>query len=277
MASIDRRVRLWKILCVVSIMGMIFCGPLSAFSVKITTKGGCGSSYVAGEELETYVDLSSGAYANIWVVTSEGSWDILRNTYLCRGTHTFSGTVDSAEGTHTVYIEATNAYGITATDSCSYYVMGSSTPTSPPTTQTPTPTQEPKEIDSDGDGVPDSNDQCSNPGCDEVDSHGCPKDSDNDSIRDCDDACDFSPGSPSNNGCPKPEDEEKIEDSDGDGWSDEQEQRAGTNPYSVDTDGDGIWDPKDPNPLKAEEIESFISTGLVIFGLIVGLLTLRHE
>ncbi len=38
-------------------------------------------------------------------------------------------------------------------------------------------------------------------------------------------------------------------DSDGDGWTDAQEQNAGTDPYGVDTDGDGYWDPQDPNPL----------------------------
>ena len=38
-------------------------------------------------------------------------------------------------------------------------------------------------------------------------------------------------------------------DSDGDGWSDAQEQAAGTNPNNVDSDGDGYWDPHDPNPL----------------------------
>lgn len=40
-------------------------------------------------------------------------------------------------------------------------------------------------------------------------------------------------------------------DSDGDGWSDFKEKTAGTNPYNVDTDADGIWDPHDPNPLIA--------------------------
>ena len=40
-------------------------------------------------------------------------------------------------------------------------------------------------------------------------------------------------------------------DSDGDGWGDFKEKNAGTNPYNVDTDNDGIWDPHDPNPLIA--------------------------
>ncbi len=43
------------------------------------------------------------------------------------------------------------------------------------------------------------------------------------------------------------------EDSDGDGWSNDHERRAGTNPYSKDTDGDGLWDSMDPNPLVAED------------------------
>ncbi|MFC1848491.1 hypothetical protein ACFLXV_04200 [Chloroflexota bacterium] len=38
-------------------------------------------------------------------------------------------------------------------------------------------------------------------------------------------------------------------DSDGDGWTDTQEQSAGTNPNLADTDGDGYWDSQDPNPL----------------------------
>ena len=40
-------------------------------------------------------------------------------------------------------------------------------------------------------------------------------------------------------------------DSDGDGWTDDQERGAGTDPHNVDTDSDEIWDPKDPNPLVA--------------------------
>jgi len=40
-----------------------------------------------------------------------------------------------------------------------------------------------------------------------------------------------------------------ITDSDGDGWTDIQESKAGTDPNNVDTDGDEYWDPLDPNPL----------------------------
>lgn len=39
------------------------------------------------------------------------------------------------------------------------------------------------------------------------------------------------------------------QDSDGDGWTDQQEINAGTDPYNRDTDGDGYWDPRDENPL----------------------------
>lgn len=41
----------------------------------------------------------------------------------------------------------------------------------------------------------------------------------------------------------------QVHDSDGDGWTDQQEMNAGTDPYNKDTDGDGYWDPKDDNPL----------------------------
>ncbi len=43
-------------------------------------------------------------------------------------------------------------------------------------------------------------------------------------------------------------DDSASEDSDGDGWSDEKEREMGTNPYSVDSDNDGLKDPEDPNP-----------------------------
>jgi hypothetical protein len=57
--------------------------------------------------------------------------------------------------------------------------------------------------DSDSDGVPDEQDQCYNPGCNRVDSRGCPWDSDNDGLNDCEDNCPNQSGPRSNNGCPE--------------------------------------------------------------------------
>jgi hypothetical protein len=42
-------------------------------------------------------------------------------------------------------------------------------------------------------------------------------------------------------------------DSDGDGWTDDYERMVGTNPYTKDTDNDGIIDPEDLNPLAPEK------------------------
>ncbi|RZN35472.1 MAG: hypothetical protein EF813_08705 [Methanosarcinales archaeon] len=41
----------------------------------------------------------------------------------------------------------------------------------------------------------------------------------------------------------------QVVDTDGDGWSDEQELLAGTDPAKKDTDGDRHWDPQDENPV----------------------------
>lgn len=242
--SIAKRNRGLIILCILLFLAITLCGFLSAFSIRITVEGGCGSTYVVGDSIEFYIYVSESAYVDIWVVTSDGSWDIMKNTYLHAGTHAFSGVVGSSENTHIVYVEARGLYGDIEYDSCSYYVSDAPLPT-------PSPKPEPTETDSDGDTIPNDVDQCSNPECYEIDHRGCPKDSDNDGVQDCDDACDFFPGSLDNDGCPELE-KEVIEDSDGDGWPDEQEKQAGTNPGSVDTDGDGIWDSRDPNPLKAE-------------------------
>jgi hypothetical protein len=72
-----------------------------------------------------------------------------------------------------------------------------------------------------------------------------------------------------------------IQDSDGDGWDDEQERRAGTNPHKVDTDGDGIWDPQDPNPSdpnippKATPIPTFTPGFEAIF-VIAGIIAIAY-
>jgi len=57
--------------------------------------------------------------------------------------------------------------------------------------------------DTDEDGVPDHKDQCPNTpkGC-PVDEDGCPLDSDNDGVIDCEDRCPTEPGPADNDGCP---------------------------------------------------------------------------
>lgn len=65
-------------------------------------------------------------------------------------------------------------------------------------------------------------------------------------------------------------------DSDNDGWSDEKEKIVGTNPYSRDTDGDGIIDSADANPLVPEKkIPGFTSLALLM-GLGMGFLVERY-
>ena len=54
--------------------------------------------------------------------------------------------------------------------------------------------------------------------------------------------------------------ESECPDSDGDSWDDCHELEFGTNPNAVDTDGDGIWDPQDPNPWIAGTTTSTTTT-----------------
>ncbi|AFL95317.1 hypothetical protein CL1_1114 [Thermococcus cleftensis] len=49
-----------------------------------------------------------------------------------------------------------------------------------------------------------------------------------------------------------------VTDSDRDGWCNALEQEYGTNPYSKDTDGDGVIDPKDVDPLRDAVIELYL-------------------
>lgn len=57
-----------------------------------------------------------------------------------------------------------------------------------------------------------------------------------------------------------PYEKEHYVDSDGDGWSDDEEAIAGTNPNKADTDGDKKTDPEDPYPLRASSMFCFIAT-----------------
>ena len=68
-------------------------------------------------------------------------------------------------------------------------------------TDTDTGSQEPQAEDSDTDGVADNEDLCYNPGCSIIDETGCPIDSDGDTVPDCEDECPEEAGT--KKGCPE--------------------------------------------------------------------------
>jgi hypothetical protein len=72
----------------------------------------------------------------------------------------------------------------------------------PAKTYEPDPESPQPETDTDNDGIPDSADNCHNPGCTLVDTQGCPKDSDGDELQDCYDECPYEKGEKTNKGCP---------------------------------------------------------------------------
>ena len=116
----------------------------------------------------------------------------------------------------------------------------------------------PKWVDSDGDGVADSSDNCPNtPAGAKVDAWGCELDSDGDGVADSKDEC---PGTPRGvavgaNGCPN--------DSDGDGVSDDMDQCPGTpagqpvdaKGCELDDDGDGVVNRLDECPGTAAGVQ----------------------
>jgi len=116
----------------------------------------------------------------------------------------------------------------------------------------------PKWVDSDGDGVADSSDNCPNtPAGARVDTWGCELDSDGDGVVDSMDEC---PGTPRGvavgaNGCPN--------DSDGDGVSDDKDQCPNTpagepvdaNGCELDDDGDGVVNRLDECPGTAAGVQ----------------------
>ncbi|MBV4357140.1 OmpA family protein [Pinibacter aurantiacus] len=116
------------------------------------------------------------------------------------------------------------------------------------TTPPPPPPPPPAPLDSDNDGIPDSEDKCPNQ-AGVAKYGGCPiPDSDGDGINDEEDKCPQQAGVAKYNGCP-------IPDSDGDGINDEEDkcpQQAGVAKYNgcpiPDTDGDGVNDEEDKCP-----------------------------
>lgn len=112
----------------------------------------------------------------------------------------------------------------------------------------PPPVVSVKVVDTDGDGIPDNEDECPlDPG--PAANRGCPiLDTDGDGLLDDEDDCPLDPGPRENRGCP-------ILDTDGDGLPDDQDE-CPTEPGPAsnrgcpirDTDGDGIFDDVDECP-----------------------------
>ncbi len=114
--------------------------------------------------------------------------------------------------------------------------------------------------DRDGDGIPDSVDQCPDDPEDFdgfQDEDGCPDpDNDGDGVPDVQDRCPMEAGPRENQGCP-------ILDSDGDGVNDDVDRcpsepgpRENQGCPILDTDGDGLADPDDRCPLQAGPAEN---------------------
>ncbi|MBU7018442.1 MAG: PEGA domain-containing protein [Theionarchaea archaeon] len=110
---------------------------------------------------------------------------------------------------------------------------------------------QPSQEDDDGDGVSNSDDSCYNPDCNLVDANGCPKDTDNDGLNDCEDDCPRERGIAANDGCPQ----EEERDRDSDGVKDDDDacfnpdcNIVDTQGCPKDTDGDGLEDCKDDCP-----------------------------
>ena len=124
--------------------------------------------------------------------------------------------------------------------------------------QLPFGSSTPKWVDSDGDGVADSSDNCPNtPAGARVDTFGCELDSDGDGVVDSKDEC---PGTPRGvavgpNGCPN--------DSDGDGVTDDKDQCPNTpagaavdaKGCELDDDGDGVVNRLDECPNTAAGVQ----------------------
>ncbi|MGC1122167.1 MAG: hypothetical protein WBA22_13845 [Candidatus Methanofastidiosia archaeon] len=203
--------------------------PAQSFSIEIWVERGCGGTYYVGEMLKVYWEASHGCEITFYEKEPDGTRRKLHSgpIFSGEGRGSRGWTIkDYGYGLREIQAYATSEFG-SDSDSCQYYV---------------------REEDSDGDGVPDDEDDCYSPSCDIVDSHGCPRDSDGDGLNDCEDDCPSEYGTSSNNGCP-------AKDSDGDGVLDEQDMCY--NPGCIiidsqgcpkDSDGDGSNDCEDDCP-----------------------------
>jgi hypothetical protein len=102
-------------------------------------------------------------------------------------------------------------------------------------------------LDKDRDRVPDDKDSCYNPECSIVNENGCPKDTDEDGLNDCDDDCSSEFGYPDNNGCPVDSDNDEVKD-DKDRCFNPNCTNVDKNGCPIDSDNDDVNDCDDKCP-----------------------------
>lgn len=135
--------------------------------------------------------------------------------------------------------------------------------------------------DSDGDGVPDDEDNCPTArNADQSDSDGdgvgnaCDPDSDGDGIDDDQDNCASAPNSDQSNLDNDALGDACDEDIDGDGLPNWIEERIGTDPYAMDSDGDAVADGSEfaagANPADPFSTPTTLPTGVPLGGVAAG-------
>jgi hypothetical protein len=207
--------------------------PAQTFTLDIWLEEGCGAEFHVGDMLKVHWEVSH----DCTIIFYEEEPDGMKRKLTTHGIQSGEGhgsrgwtLKDYGYGRRVIHAQATSEYG-SDSDSCEFYVVEEEPP------------------DADADGVPDSQDNCYNPGCSIVDSRGCPEDSDGDGINDCEDDCPYEEGVSSNDGCPV------SSDSDNDGITDDKDDCYNPGCSIVDSrgcpedsDGDGINDCEDDCP-----------------------------
>jgi hypothetical protein len=216
--------------------------PAQSFTLDIWIDRGCGGEYHVGDMLRVHWEASHSCQITFYEKEPDGTRRKLSSGPIIAGPGKASKgwTIgDYGYGRRVIQAYGSSLYG-SDDDECEFYVVEDY--------------KEPQ--DTDGDGVPDDQDSCYNPGCTIVDSRGCPEDSDSDGTDDCDDDCPYERGDSSNDGCPE-------EDSDNDGVIDDEDNCYNPGCTIVDSrgcpedsDSDGLEDCEDECPLEYGERSS---------------------
>jgi len=216
--------------------------PAQTFTLDIWIDKGCGGEYHVGDMITVHWEVSHSCQLTLYEKEPDGTRRKVSAAPIITGPGQGSKgwtLGDYGYGKRIIQANATTSLYGSDSDECEFYVVEKK--------------KEPQ--DTDGDGVPDDQDNCYNPGCYIVDSQGCPQDHDSDGVNDCDDDCPYDKGSSSNDGCP-----ESPSDRDNDGVTDDQDDCYNPGCGIVDSQGcprdsdsDGVNDCDDDCPLEYGE------------------------